>query len=256
MTSQLSSVQNALRVLHLLRRHGPLRLSEIAAGLGVGTSTAHRLVSTLRTEHFIAREPRGKRYELGPAMLFSAGVSAIEHCVSTAHPVMVRLRDAIEETVHLSTIRGTDVIFLASAESNRQVRVTTRVGRHPKAHATAVGKLLLAALPEGRFDELYPDEELEALTERTATSRSALHLEVCEAAERGYARNIQESEDDMYTIAVPLHRPDGTVACALAISAPYSRVGAKPGPTLTRNENDYLTSLRNAQNAIESRLAF
>lgn len=254
--SQLASVRNALRVLHLLRRTGPLRLSEIAAELGIGRSTAHRLITTLRAEYFIAQEPRGKRYELGPAMLFSAGVSAIEHCVSTANPIMVQLRDAIGETVHLSTIRGTDVIFLASAESTRQVRVTTRVGRHPKAHATAVGKLLLAALPPGRFEELYPDEQLEQLTLRTASSRSALQREMRAAAEHGYARNIRESEDDMYTIAVPLRRPDGGVACALAISAPYSRVNARADGPLTRDEQDYLSSLRSAQAAIESRLAF
>lgn len=256
MSSTLASVDNALRILHLLRRNGPLRLAEIAEGLGVGSSTAHRLVSTLREQRFVRQEAPGKRYELGPAMLFTAGTSAVEHCVATATPVMAKLRDAVEETVHLSSLRGTDVIFLASAESNRLVRVTTRVGRHPKAHATAAGKVLLAELDEDRFLELYPDEHLEPLTPHTHTGRTRLRDELLQVRAEGYARNLGESEPDMYTVAVPLHRPDGGVICALAISTPHSRAGVRDDGRLSATEQSYLDSLRNAQSLIESWLGF
>lgn len=256
MRSTLASVDNALRILHLLRRNGPLRLTEIAEDLGVGSSTAHRLVSTLREQRFVRQEHRGKRYELGPAMLFTAGTSAVEHCVATATPVMWKLRDAVEETVHLSSLRGTDVVFLASAESNRLVRVTTRVGRHPRAHATAAGKVLLAELNEDRFLELYPDEHLEPLTRHTRTGRGRLRDELSQVRAAGYARNLRESEADMYTIAVPLRRPEGSVACALAISTPHSRAGVRDDGSLSATERSYLDSLRNARFLIESRLGF
>lgn len=256
MHSTLKSVQNALRILHLLRRRGPLRLSEIAEGVGLGSSTVHRLVSTLRAERFVTQSKPGGRYELGPAMLFTAGSSAIEHCVAMAAPIIGRVRDAIEETVHVSTVQGTDVVFLSSAESNRLVRVTTRVGRHPKAHATAAGKVLLAALPEAQFLELYPDEELEALTPETITSRTLLRAEVDLARERGYARNRGESEPDMYTIAVPVRRPGGEITCALSISTPLSRASAGIRDRLSAAEQSYLLSLRNAQELLERVLGF
>lgn len=256
MNSTLASVDNALRILHLLRRNGPLRLAEIADGLGVGSSTAHRLVSTLREQRFVRQEAPGKRYELGPAMLFTAGTSAVEHSVATATPVMAKLRDAVEETVHLSVLRGTDVIFLTSAESNRLVRVTTRVGRRPKAHATAAGKVLLAELDDDRFLELYPEEHLETLTPRTRAHRAQLRDELSQVRAEGYARSLGESEADMYTIAVPLHRPDGGVICALAISAPHSRAGVRVDGALSSTEQSYLESLRNARSLIESRLGF
>ena len=256
MSSTLASVDNALRVLHLLRRSGPLRLSEIAQDLDVGASTAHRLVSTLRDQRFVRQESHGRRYELGPAMLFTAGTSAIEHCVTTATPIMAKLRDAIEETVHLSSLRGTEVIFLASAESNRLVRVTTRVGRHPKAHATAAGKVLLAELDDDRFEELYPGETLDAPTDFALRSRTQLRDELLRVRQLGFARNLRESEPDMYTIAVPLRRPDGSAICALAISTPHARAHPGNGSGLSSAERDSLESLRNAKELIESWLAF
>lgn len=260
MPSTLKSVQNALRILHLLRHRGPLRLSEIAQETGLGSSTAHRLVTTLRAERFVVQNQPGKRYELGPAMLFTAGASAIEHCVTVAAPIIARLRDTIEETVHVSTVRGTDVVFLSSAESNRLVRVATRVGRHPKAHATAAGKVLLAALSEDRFMELYPKEALEALTSATIPSRARLRAEVDRAHKLGYARNLCESEPEMYTIAVPVRRPDGTITCALSISTPLSQAQAgvlgQDQDQLSGVEQGYLLSLQNARALLEGQLLF
>lgn len=256
MSSTLVSVDNALRILHMLRRSGPLRLTEIAEELGVGSSTAHRLVTTLREQRFVRQEAPGKRYELGPAMLFTAGTTAVEHCVATAAPIMMRLRDAIEETVHLSALRGTEVVFLTSAEANRPARVTTRVGMRPKAHATAAGKVLLAALTRDQFLELYPEERLEALTLRTLTSRRELEAQLLEVVETGYARNIGESEAEIYTIAVPIHRPQGGVISALSISTWQERAHPGSGTELSAAESGYLESLKNAQRLIESMLAF
>lgn len=256
MSQTLNSVDNALRMLHLLRRNGPMRMSEIAEQLGIGNSTAHRLLTTLREQRFVRQESRGKRYELGPAMLFTAGGSAVEHCVITAVPIMNRLRDAIEETVHLSSLRGTDVIFLAAAESNRLTRVTTRVGRRPKAHATAAGKVLLAALEPEQLQELYPEESLESHTPRTETSRAKLFDELETVRALGYARNLGESELDMHTIAVAIRRPNNAVVCALAISTLLSRVEVRSDGELSTIEQEHLSSLQNAKQLIESWLAF
>lgn len=256
MSPTLGSVDNALRILHLLRRKGPLRVSDIAKELHVGTSTAHRLLATLREQRFVRQEAPGKRYELGPAMLFTAGTSAVEHCVATAAPIMMRLRDAIKETVHLSALRGTEVVFLTSAEANRPARVTTRVGMHPIAHATAAGKVLLAALERDQFLELYPDERLEALTLRTVTSRRELEAQLLEVLETGYARNIGESEPEIYTIAVPIHRPHGGVIGALSISTWQDRAHPCLGSGISAVESSYLESIKKAQRLIESMLAF
>lgn len=257
MQPTLTSVHNALEILHLLRRRGPLRLSEIAGELGVGASTAHRLVATLREQRFVRQELGGKRYELGSAMLFSSEVSALEHCVAVSAQVMEDLQTRTGETVHLSVLRGATCFFAASVESRRMVRVTSRVGQGPSAYTAAGGKVLLAALDADRLRELLPNEVLSPATDRSIMSRAALEAELGRVRRCGFARNLGESEADMYALAVPVRRPSGEVISSLTVAAPLSRIdhsgeGQDPSP----HELALLDALRDSAGAIESRLAF
>lgn len=257
MQPTLTSVHNALEILHLLRRRGPLRLSEIAAELGVGASTAHRLVATLRDQRFVRQVASSKRYELGSAMLFASTVTAIEHCVAVSGQVMEELQERTEETVHLSVLRGTTCFFAASVESRRMVRVTSRVGQSPLAHTAAGGKVLLAALEPDRLHELLPNDVLAGLTDRSILSRAALDIELRRVKQLGYARNVGESEADMYALAVPVRRPNGDVISGLTIAAPLSRIQpSNAGQDLSPKELALLLELRESAALIESRLAF
>lgn len=256
----LRSVTNALEILHLLRARGPMRVTDIARELHVGLSTAHRLIATLREQRFVRQEPDGKRYELGSAMLFSSEVSALQHCVAVSARLMEALQERINETVHLSVLRGNRCLFAASVESQRMVRVTSRVGQGPYAHTAAGGKVLLAALSTERLFELLPSDTLPASTERSLGSRTELMAELELVRERGFARNLGESESDMYALAVPVHRPNGEVIASLTIAAPLSRVQPDVAPgsgvPMNRYERDLLDALRHASAEIESLLAF
>lgn len=256
----LRSVTNALEILHLLRAQGPMRVTDIAAQLGIGLSTAHRLVATLREQRFVRQETDGKRYELGSAMLFSSEVSALQHCVAVSARVMEQLQERLNETVHLSVLRGDRCLFAASVESERMVRVTSRVGQGPKAYTAAGGKVLLAALDEDRLRELLPHEDLTAPTDRALLTRSQLFAELEQVRSDGFARNLGESESDMYAIAVPVHRPSGEVISSLTIAAPLSRIeaagGGDLGLKLTQHELMLLAQLREAAAEIEALLAF
>lgn len=256
----LRSVSNALEILHLLRARGPMRVSEIASEMGIGLSTAHRLVATLREQRFVRQQPDGKRYELGSAMLFSSEVTALQHCVNVSARIMEQLQERVNETVHLSVLRGDRCLFAASVESQRMVRVTSRVGQGPLAHTAAGGKVLLAALSDERLRELFPSEELPASTERSLRSRTALLAELAVVREQGFARNIGESEGDMYALAVPVRRPSGEIIASLTIAAPLSRVGpdlrTDQAVSLNPYERDLLQALQGAAAEIESLLAF
>ncbi|GAA1626181.1 IclR family transcriptional regulator [Leucobacter chromiireducens] len=257
MVETLNSVSKALEVLHLLRARGPLRLSDIADGIGVGTSTAHRLVATLREQRFVRQESQGKRYELGSAMLFTSSVSALEHCVAVSEPVMRELQRGSGETVHLSVLRGRRCLFAASVESDRPVRVTSRVGQGPPAHTAAGGKVLLAALPADRLADTYLDEPLSAPTPESITDPARLRAELARVTADGYARNRGESEDDMYALAVPVRRPGGEVISSLTIAAPLSRMAVSAGAReLSVRERELLEQLRVSAARIEERLAY
>ncbi|MBL3698763.1 IclR family transcriptional regulator [Leucobacter luti] len=257
MADTLHSVTKALEVLHLLRARGPLRLSDIAAELGVGASTAHRLVATLREQRFVRQEADGKRYELGSAMLFTSAVSALEHCVAVSEPVMRDLQRSSEETVHLTVLKGPICLFAASVESQRPVRVTSRVGQGPLAHTAAGGKVLLAALAPDRLGELYRRAPLGGPTPEAITDPDELVAELAAVAEQGYARNLGESEPDMYALAVPVRRPNAEVISSLTVAAPLSRMGAGArGGALSARERQLLGLLRSSAANIEAMLAY
>lgn len=257
MSSTLSSVTKALEILHALRRRGPMRVTQIAQEIGVSSSSAHRLVSTLREQRFVRQESGSKRYELGSAMLFSSEVTALEHCVAVSRALMEDLQAQTGETVHLSVLRGKACLFASSVESQRRVRVTSRVGQDPLAHTAAGGKVLLAALAADRLSEVYLHDAFAAGTPAAVTSRDALVRELGEVRAQGYARNLGESEPDMYAIAVPVRRPNGEIISSLTIAAPLSRIDAAPaGSELSLYEQDLLRALRSAGLLIEARLAF
>lgn len=257
MSSTLHSVSKALEILHLLRAHGPLRLSDIASEIGVGSSTAHRLVSTLRDQRFVRQERDGKRYELGSAMLFSSTVSALEHCVAVSADVMRELQETTGETIHLTVLRGGRCLFAASVESARSVSVTSRVGQGPPAHTAAGGKILLAALDPERLTEVYLTAPLPVVTPDSITDITELTTELEVAREFGFARNLGESEADMYALAVPVHRPSGEVISSLTIAAPLSRMGRPVrGATLNPREQDLLQHLQRSAGRIETLLAY
>lgn len=253
MAETLQSVSHALRALKQLRRKPSMGVSDVAAELGVGVSTAHRLLATLVAEGFV-RQSADRKYELGGEMLGSA--SAIEHCAEVAAPVMRRLRDASGETVHLSIIRGDETFFLTAVESNAVVRVMTRVGEKPPAHSTAAGKVLLASLSRESFEDLYKATTLGRETEFTIEDREAFWAELQEVAAAGFATNRAESEIDMCAIAVPLHRPEGAPLCALSLAAPLSRINPQRQAAVTDDEARLLEHLRLAAREIEELLAY
>src|SRR3954471_11287 len=143
----LTSVDNALWLLQLIGERQALRVAEAADLLGVARSTAHRLLSALRRRGFVMQDRPNGAYRPGPA-LNEIGLAAISRIDirRVARPVLEQLREETQETVSLAVLEGTTVRFLDCAESGRSVRVGNRTGVVRPAHASAVGKAILAGL--------------------------------------------------------------------------------------------------------------
>lgn len=253
-SARVSSVAQALRVLDALRAHGPLGVTEIAERVGVAPSTAHRLLGTLMDAHYV-RQPRpGAKYEVGPMVQGSVEGAAIDHCVEVALPHMEALRGRSGETIHLVQLQRRNVKFIAAIESTQPMRVTNRAGRLLPAHATAAGKLLLSLQPDDAVANLFPTG-LPGLTHETITKRSILQRELVTIRRAGYARNMSEAEVGVAALAVPVHRPSGTVSCALTLTGPQARFSITGHSHQTREE-DFLVLLKDSAAAIEADLEF
>src|SRR3954471_24986600 len=153
----LTSVDNALQLLQLVGERQALRVAEAADLLGVARSTAHRLLTALRRRGFVTQDRPNGAYRPGPA-LYEIGLAAVSRIDirRVARPVLEQLREETQETVSLALLEGTTVRFLDCAESPRSVRVGNRTGVVRQAHASAVGKAILAGLSDAELDRRYP----------------------------------------------------------------------------------------------------
>jgi DNA-binding IclR family transcriptional regulator len=220
----VAAVENVLRLLQLYRDREVLGVSETARLLRVGRSTAHRLLTTLRANGFVVQDG-SRAYGVGPA-LRELGAAIAEPGVVPARcrPYMQALCDELGETVNLVALRGTDAVFVDSVETRRPLRVAGREGVVLPAHAVSAGKALLATLSADALRELYADEALTPLTERTLSTRAALEAQLDEVRERGYAVNIGESERGITAAACAIPGRAAGERLAIAVSAPSSRV--------------------------------
>ena len=226
--STLSSVRNAARLLKEFGR-GDREIgdTEHTRRLGIGKSTAHRLLSTLADERLLEQDPHTGAYRLGLAM-YELGASVALHTDlhEACSPVLDQLRNASRETVQVAVLDGREVVYVERRESPQTLRLFGRVGHRNSAHCTSTGKVLLAALPPEVLEATLRGWRLERKTPYTITDPRALRSGLEEVRHRGWAENIGESELGAASIAAAIRDERGDVIAALSIVGPVQRLGS------------------------------
>lgn len=225
-SSTLSSVRNAARVLKEFAGHRELGVTELSRRLGIGKSTAHRLVHTLAAERLLEQDPDTGAYRLSLTM-YELGTSVYLHVDlhEACTPVLERLRNATEETVQVAVLDGREVVYVERRESPKTLRLFGRIGHRNHAHCTSTGKLLLACLPPDELDALLKGWRLEAKTPHTITKATDLRRALDVIRTRGWAENINEAELGVSSVAAPVRNGVGEVIAAVSIAGPVQRLG-------------------------------
>ncbi|GAB4404144.1 MAG: IclR family transcriptional regulator [Anaerolineales bacterium] len=219
------TVAKALDVLLCFSHSEPeLSLTEISARLGIHKSTMHRLLGTLEAKRFVQRDPETGRYRLGTRILELAFL-VMEHndLQQRARPHLYRLVEQCQETVDLSVLDGTHVVYLEVVESPHRVKLAARPGQRLPVHSTASGKAFLAFVPPHELDRLLP-EELTRYTESTLATREALLKDLEATRERGFAVSSQEYEAGINAVAAPVLDMRGYPIAAVAVAGPAFRL--------------------------------
>lgn len=231
----INSVDNALRLLLLFREHRFIGVAQASETLGVGRSTAHRLLAMLQSRDLIQQDPATRAYTSGPALV-DIGLSIVRQMDirQHLHPFLEQLSRQLGETAHLIILDEASALFLDSVESMKALRTSSRIGRAYPAHTTSGGKALLAELPPARLAELYPHEALPRLTPHSLRSRTQLAKELERVRTEGYATNFSESEPDIAAVAVVVRSAFGEPRAAIAVSAPLVRLDEPRTPAVAK----------------------
>ena len=210
----VDAVDNALRLVELLWRTGGVRVSRAAEELGVGRSTAHRLLRMMVYRGFaVQREDRS--YAPGPTMSRPAARNDHTELRGRLRPAMEKVNRALDETVHLLVREGDRVLFVDSVEARRPLRVGSRAGVRLPAELTSGGKALLAQLPLSALRLLY--------AERSPEGIGQLERTLARTRREGYGLNVDESEPGITAVGVCVPQAGGLPIAALTVSAPTLR---------------------------------
>lgn len=221
-------VKSAVRTVELLeylaaRRDQPARIRDISEALDMPRSSAHALLRTLMSQGWVRSDESGTLYGVGiRALLVGTSYLDGDPYLPMITPFLDDLRQQLDETFHLGRLDGLDVVYLATRQSGQYRRAASRVGRRLPAHATALGKALLADRFGAERDRHVPDR-LEAITSHTTTDRVLLEEQLETARIRGYATDDQENTTGVRCFAVALGytRP---AQDAISASVPLTRL--------------------------------
>lgn len=221
------TVKKAMDILDCLGSAGNrVTCGEISERLEMPRSTTYRLLSTLAACGYVVAEhdDHGTEYRLGFKILELA--SRLLDGMELRHralPLLKRLRDVSEETVHLVVEDRGEVTYIEKVDSLKTVRMHSAVGRRGFMHSTAVGKAILAYRLD-EVDAVIGENGLPALTENTITDREGLLEELKTVRSLGYAVDDGENEDGIRCIAAPIFNHQGRVVAALSASGPAFRL--------------------------------
>ncbi len=221
-----STVQRAVQVMRLLGRESrPFGVTEVAEALDLPKASVYRLLRDLAEVQCVCSDERGG-YQLG-AGLIELGEMARRQIdlPAFARPVLQDLAHRLQETVNLGILHGDAVLVADSVKDAEGPRLTVDLGPVSEVHCSALGKALLAGLPEDRREELLGRIQLHARTERTITSREQLRREVDEVRRTGVAYDREECEPGLFCIAVSIGGVGGSDPAAISVSGPMSRLG-------------------------------
>jgi DNA-binding IclR family transcriptional regulator len=224
---RVRSVERALGVLCALAASpGPLGVTDLARRTGLPKSTVHLSLQTLRHLGFAEQEVGTDRYTLG-LQAAQLGVAALDHdrLVGYLGSRMHDLAQRSREAVSLGVRAERSVVFIVRYETAHVLSTAIRVGVPMPLHASATGKVLLAALSDDEVRAIYPDEALPEQSEKTIRTRTALLAELAEVRRTGYAHNHDELYDGVSAAAVPVRVGD-RVPAAVSIAGPTARFRA------------------------------
>ena len=223
------SLDRGLAILGCFNRQRPvLGIADLADQLGMSRSTTHRYVVTLLELGYLDQDTQ-RKYRLG-LRVTDLGMSAInsiglrEH----SHPCLEELRQRTSCTVSLAVLDGTDILYVDRVRSFRRAETDHHLDLAPgsrlPAYCTAMGKILLANLPDAEQHRLLASMRLTKRTPNTITNKTALRRELEQIRDERLAVNDQEFAPDVHSIAAPIRDDTREVVAAVNMATTTSAI--------------------------------
>lgn len=242
------ATQRVLDVLTTLSENDSgMSMADICRALEAPKSSLFPILHTMADADYIAYDADTARYSLGlRSFLLASSYERRGGALSAIKPAMRELVDACNETSQLGVLDHGRVLYVAKVDSAQPIQLKSSIGKTLGVSYTAIGKVLVAELPDDEIRALLP-EPLVTPTERAAQSVDEFLAELAEVRETGFGYDREETTPGVQCIAVPVRR-HGKVRYGISVTTPSYR--------LTPEKADLIRAeLRRAKERVEQMLA-
>lgn len=218
------TLNRGLEILEKLGTAGEFGLgaSAIADDVALDKATVTRLLRTLVEAGYVRQDPVTKKYRLtGKLIRLASGVAVSLDLRRVARPHLLALRDRVGETVNLGVLEDLSVYYVDKLESENSIRLVSAIGQTMPLHSTALGKAILAVLPQAERDDICRRIRFVPQTDRTIGDLPTFEAEIRTTQTRGYAIDDRENEPLAACVAAAIIGSDGRPVGAISVSAPH-----------------------------------
>ncbi len=223
----VQSIERAISIIEVLSNSPEgLQLITISEAVGLHKSTVHRILSSLLSLGYVKKSGSTGIYKLS-LKLFEVSSRIVNglDIYSAAKPHLDELSRLTGEAVHLVVRDEYEIIYIYKVDfSSGGVRMSSRIGLRAPMYCTAVGKCILAHLPEPELCDIWDRSNIIALTENTIVTMEALKKELADIRKSGHAFDNEENERGVRCIGAPVFDYSGSIAGAFSVSIPTVRV--------------------------------
>jgi len=244
-------VQGLARGFAVIKAFSPeapnLTIAQVAERIGLTRAVARRYLLTLQELGYVMQH--GDRFSLTPRLL-DLGFTYLStlDVTSVVQPFMEQVTEALHESCSVSVLDGDEIVYVARRPAKRIMSINLAVGSRLPAHATSMGKVMLAFLPRYELEQYFASATLQRLTENTIVDRTDLTKALAEVRALGWAIADEETEHGVRSVAAPIVDRDGSVLAALNVAGHATRV------SLAQLQEEYLPVVVRAARGISQAL--
>ena len=222
-------VQRAVRLIrHIAEGNTVGNMSETAKALKINRTTMLRLLHTLEVEGFVERASDGTGFKVGMALLGVAARTLFsQDVVQVAVPILTRVAEELQLSSHLGVLDGSDVVYLVRRTPNLPLASNIRVGSRLPAHATTMGRVIVAHLSTTRVDAMFAGKKLQRFSDFTSTTLAEVHARAKQDRTAGIAWSKAHFESGIGSAAVAVFDYTGEPIAAINVSGPVVELSGK-----------------------------
>lgn len=204
--------------------------SRTAKALGINRTTLIRVLATLEAEGAVEQIANEGGYRLGTSLITIASQALNERGIlQVARPFLLQLVHQLNLSAHLGVRDGREIVYLARETPNSHLASTVREGTRLPAHATSIGRILLAELPVAQVRALYAGQAMEAFTAKTRTTLAELELQLDEDRARHMSWSVANFEPGIGSAAVAVYDHQARAVAAINVTGHASAFADEGG---------------------------